>query len=346
MLDPTRPGKATTTFWIGCDPDPFNLNRSVCADPAVITDPSKLGDMTAPPPGVKFIGLGAQAFYTAPRGIFDVLASDDPRRVLGTVGQVVAVSIAEEVSPTAPMEELRALFAKVQSGEVRSLVSLFRVHLSEDPERNHNPVVTTLFVDEQPWPAGARVMMKPDQQVKLDVDASDAAFEAFTASTPAGPEARTERILVAWYSMGGRFSEERTAMREGVKTVYTAPGTKRFDPVPERRTSTLWTVLRDTRGGLSWSEFPLFFCDDALPAPQLSAVRPPAQPGDELVVEGVELGSVLDVIVDGQALRGRTNSSGTTWSAPVPSTVTAGSHAVVVHTRRCERLEAGTVTLP
>lgn len=347
VLDPTRPGQATTTFWIGCDPDPFNLNRSVCADPAVINDPSKLGDMSALPAGVKFIGLDGQAAYSAPRGVFDVLASDDPRRVLGTVGQVLAISIAEEISPTAPMDELRALFEKVQRGEVRSLVSLFRIHLSEDPERNHNPVVQTLFVDDEPWPAGARVMLAPDQRVKFDVDAADEAFEPYTASTPNGPEARTERILVAWYSMGGRFSEERTAMREGVKTFYTAPGSKRFDPLPERRTSTMWTVLRDTRGGLSWSEFPLFFCDDTLPAPEVTALRAPAQPGDDVVLEGAQLGSVLDVIVDGVALtRGRANADGTRWTAQAPSTLSPGAHPVVIHTRRCERVGGQTLQVP
>jgi hypothetical protein len=40
VVDPTRAGQPTTTFWIGCDPDPFNLNRSACADPAVVNNPA------------------------------------------------------------------------------------------------------------------------------------------------------------------------------------------------------------------------------------------------------------------------------------------------------------------
>jgi hypothetical protein len=347
VLDPTRPGKGTTTFWIGCDPDPFNLNRSSCSDPAVIDDPSKLGDMTALPAGVKVIGFNNQATYAAPRGLFDVMAADDPRRVIGTTGQILLISVAEEVSPTAPMEELRAVFERVQRREVRSLVSLFRVRISEDPERNKNPLVSRLDVDGEPWPAGARVMMKPAQKLRLDVDARDETFEPFTAQTPRGPEARTERVLVAWYSIGGRFSEERTAMREGVKTVFTAPGSKSFDPVPDRRTSTMWTVLRDTRGGLAWSEFPLFICDEALPTPSITGVRPGALRGDPFVLDGAQLGSVLDVVVDGVTLRrGRASTDGTTWEAEVPVELSPGAHAVAVHSRRCERLDGGAVVLP
>ncbi|MBL8923597.1 MAG: hypothetical protein JNJ54_32380 [Myxococcaceae bacterium] len=347
VLDPTRPGQGTTTFWIGCDPDPFNLNRSVCSDPAVIDDPAALGDMTMLPAGVKFIGLNAQAAYTAPAGLFGVLAADDPQRTLGTVGQVLGISIAEEVNPAASMEELRAVFARVQSREVRSLVSLFRVRISEDPERNTNPRVSKLLVAGEEWPAGARLMVRPGGKLPLDVDAPDEAFEPFTAQTPTGAEARTERILVAWYSTGGRFSESRTAMREGVKTVFTAPGAKPFDPIPERRAGSLWTVLRDTRGGLSWSEFSFFVCDDALPVPQVTRIRPLSSRGDAVTVEGAELGSVLDVIVGGVALRrGRADATGTTWEGELDPAVPAGVQPVVVHTRRCERLERGTLVVP
>jgi len=347
VVDPSRPGQATTTFWIGCDPDPFNLNRSACADPAVVNDPSRLGDMTALPPGVKFIGLNAQAVYAAPKGLFDALAPDDPQRAAGTSGQVLTISIAEEVSPTASMEELRAVFARVQRKEVKSLISLFRVRISEDPERNTNPRITTLLVDDAPWPTGARVMMKPAQQLRLDVEGPDEVFEPFTAQTPSGAEARTERVLIAWYSTAGRFSEERTALREGVKTKYTAPGAKPFDPVPERRTGTFWTVLRDTRGGLGWSEFPFFVCDEALPEPVISRVRPLGTRGDAVVLEGANLGSVLDVVVGGVAVaRGRADGAGATWEGELDGAVMAGPQPVVVHTRRCERLEAGVLSVP
>jgi hypothetical protein len=346
VLDPTRTG-ATTTFWISCDPDPFNENRSACTDPAVVNDPSRLGDMNALPAGVRFAGLNATASYSAPRGLFDVLAADDPRRTLGTVGSLITISVSEEVSPTAPMEELAALFGRVQRREVASLISLFRVRISEDPERNQNPEVSALLVDGAPWPTGARVMVKPAQDVVFDVEAPDSSFEPFTAITPSGPEARTERILVSWYSTAGRFSETRTAMREAVKTTFTAPGKKAFDPVPERRTGTLWTVLRDTRGALTWREFPLFVCDDSLPTPVVARVTAPADRLSPVVVEGEHLGSVLDVIVGGVALtRGRADVDGTRWTGELPASMAAGATPVRVHSRRCEAFEAGSITLP
>jgi hypothetical protein len=347
VVDPTRAGQPTTTFWIGCDPDPLNLNRSACSDPAVVNDPSRLGDMMSLPPGVKFIGLNGQALYSAPRGLFDALAADDSARVTGTSGQVLTISIAEDVSPTASMEELRAVFARVQQKEVKSLISLFRVRISEDPERNTNPRVTQLSVDDVPWPAGARVMVKPAQQVRLDVEGPDEIFEPFTAQTPNGAAARTERVLIAWYSTSGRFTEERTALREGVKTKFTAPGGTSFDPVPERRTGTLWVVLRDTRGGLDWSEYPTFVCDTSLPEPIISGVRPVTSSGDALVLEGSNLSSVLDVLVGGvTTLRGRANGTGTAWEGAFDGTLASGPQPVVVHTRRCERLEAGNIVLP
>jgi hypothetical protein len=346
VLDPRRAGP-TTTFWIGCDPDPFNQNRSACTDPAVVNDPARLGDMMSLPPGVRFIGLNSNVSYAAPRGLFDLLARDDPQRIQGTVGTFITILIAEEVSPTAPMEELAALFARVQRREVASLISLFRVRISEDPERNQNPQVSRLVVDGADWPTGARLMMKPGKDVVLDVDAPDAAFEPFTAVTPSGPEARTERILVAWYSTAGRFSESRTAMREQVKTTLTAPGLKTFDPIPERRTGTLWTVLRDTRGALTWSEFPFFVCDETLPTPSVTKVTAPTDRSSPVVVEGQNLGSVLDVIVGGVALtRGRADAAGTTWTGDLPMSISAGPREVVVHSRRCERLEVPSVSVP
>jgi hypothetical protein len=296
--------------------------------------------MASLPPGVRFIGLNEMATYTAPRGLFDVLAVDDPQRKLGTTGNVLAISISQDVPLTASTEELRQVFAKVQSREIASLISLFRLRISEDPERNRNPAASVLTVAGSPWPQGARVMMNPAEQLELDLEAPDDAFEAYVSQTPSGSEPKTERILVAWYSTAGRFSETRTALREQVKTTLTAPGAKPFDPVPPRRSGTLWTVLRDTRGGLSWSEFPFFVCDASLPAPVIRSVRAPSDRSMPVTVEGENLSTILDVVVGGVALRrGRASPDETEWTGDVSDQVPSGERSVVVHTRRCERLE-------
>ncbi len=346
ILDPSRPGQATTVLWIGCDPDPFNLNRSACSDPAVLEDPSKLsGGAGELPPGVRIVGLNAQAAYSAPAGLFQALAADDPRRVTGTVGQVLAVAVAEEVSPQATQEELKALFERVQAKEVRSLVALYRVRVTESAERNVNPVLSGLRVGREAWPDGAAVTVLPSEPVTLEVDAPDAAFEPYTAVLPEGTEERTERLLVAWYSTAGRFSEERTTVRGDVVTVFTAPGSAK-DPVPERRAGELYTVVRDTRGGQSWRTWRLFVCDAALPEPQLTAVRWPTAAGGRVVVEGQNLESLVDVVVNGAALlRGGFVSARGTWEADAPA-LAAGSYPTRVHSKTCARVGGPAAVVP
>lgn len=338
VLDPSRTSPSTV-LWLGCEADPYNLNRSPCANPEVLQDPSSLtGGTGTLPPGVSVIGLNDRAAYTAPAGLFDVLAPDDARRQQGTVGQLIAFAVAETVSPQAPMEELQALFERVQRKEVKSVIALYRVNISESSVRNTNPAVDSLVVANETWPKGARFFVREGEPVTLDVAAPASTFEPFVLETPSGPEMKTERILTAWYSTSGRFSETSTALGEGVKTIFTAPGTK-TDPVPDRRTGMLYTVFRDTRGGQSWREWPFFVCDTSLNAPTVTSVDWPADASAPVVLHGADLGSVLDVIVDGGALERAAYLSGSdTFQGYLPAGVPLGVKRGVVHTRLCTRL--------
>lgn len=338
VLDPSRT-TPSTVLWLGCEPDPFNLNRSTCANPEVLQDPSALTSGTGMlPPGVTVIGLNDQAFYSVPAGLFDVLAPDDPRRLSGTVGQLIAFAIAEAVSPQATPEELQALFDRVQRKELKSIIALFRVAVSESPVRNTNPIVESLVVANEPWPKNARFFVKEKEPVTLDIIAPESSFEPFTLNTPTGVEMKTERILTAWYSTSGRFSETSTALGEGVKTIFTAPGSA-ANPVPERRTGVLYTVFRDTRGGQAWREWPYFVCDSALTTPRVTSVDWPSTTTDPVVLRGSELSSVLDVIVDGVALeRAAFLESSGTWQGYLPATIPLGTKRGTVHTRVCTRL--------
>lgn len=337
VLDPSR-SMPSTVLWIGCEPDPYNLNRSPCADPAVLQDPSALnsGDGMLPP-GVSVIGFNEQAFYSVPAGLFDVLAPDDPRRQSGTVGQMIAFAVAETVSPQASQEELRALFERVRSKEVKSVLALFRVQISESSERNVNPVVESLVVANERWPRGARFFVREKEPISLDLLAPEASFEPFVLTTPTGEEMKTERILTAWYSTAGRFSESSTALNEGVKTIFTAPGSS-SDPVPERRIGTVYTVFRDTRGGQSWREWQYFVCDDSLSAPEVTSVEWPASATEPVVLRGNNLSSVLDVIVDDVALeRAAFLESSGTFQGYLPAGVPVGAKRGTIHTRVCSR---------
>lgn len=339
VVDPTR-APPPTVLWIGCEPDAFNLNRSPCASPAVLSDPASLtGGTGTLPPGVSLIGFNQQAAYTVPAGLFDVLAADDARRRTGTVGQIVAFAIAETLSPTATEEELRALFARVEAKEVKTVIALFRVAVSEAPQPNANPVVDGLVVAGERWPDGARVMLLPGEPVRVDLTAPETSFERFTRETPGGVEERVERIQVAWYSTSGRFFADTTALTEPVKNLFTAPGLTDADPLPERRTGTIYTVHRDSRGGQSWREWPFFVCDPDAPAPRVTAVSWPAEAGGEVTLTGEHLESVLDVIVDGAALGGGAFSPATgVWRGALPAGVPPGAARGVVHTRACRRV--------
>ena len=337
ILDPTRTSPSTV-LWLGCEADPYNLNRSPCANPDVLQDPSTLTNGTGMlPPGVTVIGLNDRAAYTVPAGLFSVLAPDDPRRQKGTVGQIIGFAIAETVSPQASMEELQALFERVQRKELKSILALFRVNISESPVRNANPVVDSLVVANEPWPKGARFFVRENEPVTLDVLAPESSFEPFELDTPTGVEQKTERILTAWYSTSGRFSETSTALGEGVKTIFTAPGST-ADPVPERRTGILYTVFRDTRGGQSWREWPFFVCDESLAPPNITSVDWPASAADPVVLRGEDLRSVLDVVVDGVALeRAAFLESSQTFQGYLPAGVEVGARRGSVSTKVCTR---------
>ncbi len=337
LLDPSRP-TPDTMLWLGCDADPFNRNRSPCADSAVLVDPSNLtGGTGALPPGVAVIGFNNRATYSVPAGFYDVLPAEDARRQTGTVGMVIGFAVAETISPTAPMEELQALFERVQRKEVKSIIALFRLNVSESTVRNTNPVVDALVVGGERWPSGAKVFVRETEPVTLDVVAPDSTFEAFDQVSPIGTEMKTERVLTSWFSTSGHFSEDTTALREAVKTIFTAPGTPRY-PVPEKRTGSFYTVFRDTRGGQSWREWPYFVCDDAAPAPGVTSVEWPVNASDPVVLHGTALDSVLDLVVDGVALENGAFSATTdTWRGFLPQGVTIGAARGLVHTKACTR---------
>ncbi|MCC6336547.1 MAG: hypothetical protein IT380_21485 [Myxococcales bacterium] len=347
VLDPSRPGQDSSVLWLGCAPDPFNLNRSACSDFETLSNAAGVvaggarSDGGTLPPGVSLIGLGDSAAYHADQDVFDALPPGDERRLTGTVGQALLFAVAEDVPPDATEEELAAVFGRVADGGTRAMTALFRVRISQSPERNSNPTLSSFFVAKERWPRGAHVTVLPGEPVELDADAPDSAFEAFTNPTPSGVEQKTERVLVAWYSTAGRFTEARTALREQVKTVFTAPGGEdETDPVPQRRTGTLYLVLRDTRGGQAWSEVPFYVCDAARPAPQVASVDWPVTAGEPVVLHGASLDQVLDVIVDEAALEdGAFSPSNGTWRGFLPQGVDAGVPRGRYTTRACGRGE-------
>jgi hypothetical protein len=98
-------------------------------------------------------------------------------------------------------------------------------------------------------------------------------------------------------------------------------------------------VVRDTRGGQAWATWPVHVCDPALPEPVVSQVSWPATAADPLVLHGTALDSVLDVVVDGQALtRGGYSAARGTWEGLLPTGVAPGAPRGSYTTRTCHRL--------
>jgi hypothetical protein len=341
VVDPTRPGQRNTLLWLGCEPDPLNLGRTVCSDTDVLSDPRKVlpspqsGEPPSLPPGLSVIGFNEQAAYSVRADLFSELAPEDARRRTGTVGQVLLVAIAAEVDPLAPPEELEALLERVRNREVASVVSLFRLRVSESPELNTNPEPGELLAAGEPLAPGATLRLSGKEPTALELSAPDASFEPYTAVLPDGSqEARTEQLVSAWYATSGRFQPERWVLRSGTKLEYQPPDGSRLQPVPEDRRGTLWVVLRDVRGGQAWREVPFFLCDAALPPPRVTSVALRAEGLVEL--QGEELSSVLDVLVGGKALeRAAYSPARRTFEGLLPA-LPPGEYPVVVRGRHCQ----------
>jgi hypothetical protein len=348
QTDPTRPAKSTSIIWVGCEPDPQDLGRSACNNASVLLKPSLITDY---PPGLKLLGFGsAMATYSSTPGVFSVLEPGDPIRQNGTVGQVLAIVVGEEVPLDAVGEELAAIFKRVEDKVTPAVIGVTRIIVSERPVKNRNPIIAGLTFDGAPLPKGATVQVLPGQELTLGVEVPDSAREVYDELLPAGPVSKTEVVVGAWYSSAGRFSRERFDVASTESTVFTAPGSDLFpsDPVPERRRGDLWLVVRDNRGGQAFEAFQFYVCDAAQPTPKITSIEPPTEIGGYLVLRGENLEQVLDVVIGDAAL----DNGGFRAGAP-PAFVgllpplASGSYPVSVRAKNCTGSSTGlTYTVP
>ncbi|MCA2979403.1 MAG: IPT/TIG domain-containing protein [Myxococcaceae bacterium] len=337
------PGVPTSVIWVGCEPDPQDLGRSACNDAEILLRPTQITDY---PAGLQLLGFGLSAGYRSTPGVFEVLPPEDPVRRAGSVGQVLALVIGEDVDPLATGEQLRGYFERIEQKLTPVVVALTRVLVSQKPaaERNRNPGIVALSIDGGRHPVNGRVGVLPGQQVALTVAVPDDVRQTYTVRLSTGDVTRTEKVVGAWYSSGGRFGAERFDTETGEAVTFTAPGSAAFpdDPVPERRQGTLWLVVRDDRGGQSFERYPFFVCDPSLPNPVVQSITPPTAPGGQVVVTGENLASVLDVVVGDVALgRGGFVAASQTYVGDAPA-VPPGSYVVTVKSRSCQ---AQTTTL-
>ena len=340
QLDPSRPFGKTTVIWMGCQPDPFSVGRGACNDTSVLLQPTKLSGF---PPGVSMLGFGVKAGYTPDRTVFDPVPVDDPIRYTGTVGQVLAVVFGEEITPTTSLDELRAIFERVERREVQTFLGMTRVLVSEKPVRNRNPRLANLEVDGVRLPPNGTLLVWPGQQASLDAKVEDGSAETWQQLTPDGYVDRTEALVAAWYSTGGRFSVPRVTLGEGTVTTFTAPGsdTVADDPVPEKRTGKLWVVLRDDRGGQANRQVPIFVCDASNPAARPTSITLPSAPGEPVEVRGEAMASALDIVVGDAALANAGYSTSRGAFLGDDPGLPSGTYPVRVRSKDCSDVDTG-----
>jgi hypothetical protein len=313
LVDPTRPGQLNTMVWFGCDPDPLDLDRSACSNLGNVQTASALladidGGQFDLPPGMHTIGYDGAASYTAPSDSFAQIPAGDPRLLIGTIADMLIVAAAGDLPLTATDAQKNAFFTAVENATIPSVLVIDRLVISEETPLNQNPVLGPVTVDGTPLPDGGTFRVAPGDSPSMDMIVPDSSFETYQEIQPDGTSTTvTESLIAAYYATTGNFSLDRVALRSGTPENFTAPDGSSANPVPPDRAGTLWVVVRDTRGGLNWVQYPLFICDPTLPAPAAASLDPPSGPANgntTLGVKGQNLSSVLDVVLGGMALGG------------------------------------------
>ncbi|MFL5320669.1 MAG: hypothetical protein ACJ790_13490, partial [Myxococcaceae bacterium] len=316
-----------------------DLSRSSCSDVSTLSDPGAFtNEGNELPPGVRAIGFGDSAFYKAPADTFAALDANDPRRIQGAVAQVLIVAIGAELPDIPTPDQRDALFEKVKNKEIPSVIVLDRIRVTEDPQRNHNPSLSSIEENGVTVPEGGKLRFFPDRDTPLKLFSPDADFEQYDQLTPEGADHKTERIIAALYSTTGRFEQPRLEVGSDTPENFQAPTGASNNPKPEDRRGTFWAVLRDTRGGQSAYELPFVLCDRSLPAPELFSLSPSEGLGDgtqRVTLTGRNLSSVMDVGVGGKALSQLTYDPARDVLEGFVPVLDPGEHPLLVRGEHC-----------
>jgi hypothetical protein len=250
IVDPQ--GDRGATVWLACPSDGGGIGFGCAIDPA-------FDFTTATPDELAAAGfIGFEPFlsptYTAPADLLDGLdarAAAEGAYVTVTVSVLPADVLAEltsgEADPTAALD-----FSSVQ-------VAYKRLVVSTAVTPNHNPEIVRFTAEGAPLPPGATLVVDAGETYEIGAELAEGAVESYLYKGPDGVwQERVEEPYIHWYTDGGTMQEEIT-LHPYLQADWVAPDPDaerdEGDPAPPT-SGTLWAVVRDRRGGMSWAELP------------------------------------------------------------------------------------------
>lgn len=239
ILSPARP--LAGSVWFLCSSD-ASSDYGCEVDPSLVRggDPEEMDFEALQAAGLIGFLPAMPPTWLVPTDFLDALAEED--RLEGTFAMTYITAIPEfEDSEEFDEDELEIAYKRVP------------VSLATTP--NHNPAVAGWRVDGFEVADGATVRLDAGQAYTVECILADDAVETYTFRNEAGSdETRTEEPYLSWYLQEGSFDQTNT-LYPTASVVYFAPD----EPTLARQT--IWTVVRDRRGGMGWASLNLSFGD-------------------------------------------------------------------------------------
>jgi hypothetical protein len=302
-------GRPHTFFWLGCLPDPHNLNRSPCADRNLLENPAGLMDAQGNTlDNIQLLGIGSQAFthYSVSAELFSVFPENHPQRKVGTVGMVLFMVVAEALPPNPTLQDIVSLVQRAQDKLVDSQTVLFRIPVRESDEPpNNNPIVSHLVVEEVAQHKSALVFLEQSKKYKLDLAVPPESFEEYTEVTHVGTTSKTEALQASFFATCGKMENARFNFAASTRTQLSTPNGKDIKPC-QPPIQKLCAVVRDSRSGQTWHEQSFVVCQKNGPSPHIR--RAELSSPYTLTLEGENLETLAELRLGGQFL----------WPLPEP----------------------------
>lgn len=245
VADPLGAGRPLWKVWLACDPEPASQFGNRCAQLTQIREPRALFENPdAATDAVRLLGTGDEVLYQAPAALFDGMPADHLARRRGLTA-VILVLVAPNTGNL--QEDLRA----AAENTVENELVIKRLKIKSVPERNRNPILLDVRND---WgPPGLDLVAPAERgEAWFRPVIADGGSEHYLEIDADGHETeKDEPLTLYWFVTAGRWEHGKTTAADAA--MFFPPHAGDEPAVPESRRITLWVVLRDPRGGASWT---------------------------------------------------------------------------------------------